>query len=184
MKLNEKLVAMAVAATMVVPTIMPVMADGNNTTTVSGTTGTTTATYTVTSSYQWTVPTNITFTDENNGTAQTGTVAVTENVISDNNKLKITISGNGGGDGTAAVNTDQFRVSNGNHYLNYTVAKSSDSISLNAGSSVLEVAAGTNTGSQELTFTLDTSPKGTDTAKVSGTYTGKIIYTASVDSTN
>ncbi len=172
MKMNEKLVAMAVATSMVVPTIMPIMAEDNKTTT---------ATYEVTKSYEWTVPESLTFSTDDKPTASS-TVSVKKNVIGPTETLKITIKGNGGGTGGTAVD-DGFKVSNGeNHYLTYEVTKSNATTNANvkSGESVLEVAAGTNIGSQELTFTLN-NVSGTNAAKVSGTYEGKVIYTATVE---
>lgn len=176
MKMNEKLVAMAVATSMVVPTIMPIMAEED--------TKSTTAKYTVQQSYEWSIHGDIEFKDDS--TNPTGTVSVTKNVIPDGKKLKITVKGNGGGAGDTAVD-DGFKVSNGeNHYLTYEVTKTNaaTNATVSSGDSVLEVAAGTNTGSQELTFTLN-DVSGDNAAKVSGTYEGKVIYTASVvDSTD
>ncbi len=179
MKMNEKLVALAVATSMVVPTIMPIMAEDINGTSSTETTDSVTAKYNVTEGYTWTIHNDIEFTDSNS--SPTGEVKVTSNVIPDGKKLKITVKGNGGGDKTTDLTDTSFTIKNGTKTLSYTVKKGENNI--NTEGEVLSVEAGTANGDATLTFTLGNVSGGS--AKVSGDYTGKVIYTASVvDSTN
>lgn len=76
-------------------------------------------------------------------------VRVNSNVIPDSTKLVISMDSN-----------NTFKVVNGNTSLSYTVSKTSGGDALEASDSILEVPAGTNTGSQALYFELDTTNGG------------------------
>ena len=133
----------------------------------------TTVKYTVKEAYEWSIHSEIDF-GESDGTKvnttinnDNNTVKVTKNVISDGKTLNISVKGSG---------TDgAFEIANGNTKLTYTIADGSTNIS--NGGTVLDVVAGTNEGSKDLTFTLTT---GSGTAEVAGSYTGTVTYTASI----
>lgn len=132
----------------------------------------TTVKYEVTQGYEWTIHSDIDF-GKDKGVNQkvaldSNTVSVTKNIIPDGKKLQITVKGSG--------NQNAFAIANGNTSLNYTVAKGAGT-DIATGGTVLELAAGTNTGAQALTFTLNT---GDSAAEVAGAYTGTVTYTAAI----
>ena len=136
--------------------------------------------YVVSESYEWSVPTEIEFTDTNKTitadqeSGKLSKVTVSKNVIAETKKLKITAVGSG--------DEGAFSIKNGyNTTLGYTVKAGNSDVEANG--EVLSVLSGTNTGSTTLTFTL-TSLSGNNTAEVPGTYTGSITYTASVVDAN
>lgn len=126
----------------------------------SGESGTTQVKYNVASSFTWEIHTDIDF-GKNAGVNQTVNktaelsddsllgVRVNSNVIPDSTKLVISMDSN-----------NTFKVVNGNTSLSYTVSKTSGGDALEASDSILEVPAGTNTGSQALYFELDTTNGG------------------------
>ncbi len=143
------------------------------------TTDTTTVKYEVTAGYEWSVPSVIDFAKDKGvnqtssvtadaDTGDTQKVQVTKNIIPDGETLRITMAGTGGA----------FEIKNGETTLTYTVTKNDTAkTAIASGGEVLSVAAGTNTGDQDLIFTLKT---GTGTAEVAGKYEGTITYTAAV----
>lgn len=167
MKMKNKLLSAALAASMVVPMAMPIMAADD--------TKNTTLKYSVTEGYSWTIHSDIDF-GKNTPSEQNGTVSVDSNIIGDGKKLTITAKGNGGGDSIGDTKSG-FKIANGNTTLNYSVKK--ERATINEGDSVLEVNAGTNSATSELTFALETA-SGNNVSQVAGEYTGKIIYTASI----
>lgn len=173
MKCTKVLCATAVAATMIATMGSSVWAsdDPDHQTEV---------TYTVTQSYTWSVPSEITFTKDN-ATVTTGNsdgpanVSVSENVIPENTKLQITAKGD--------TNDSSFYITNTNGtVLKYDVKVGNSDTAMKPNGTVLEVKSGTNTASTPLTFALTKTANG-NTAEVPGTYTGNVAYTASVVST-
>lgn len=136
---------------------------------------TTTVKYTVTESYEWSVPTTITFTSDNttitagDDSGATQKVKVTKNVIAEGTKLRITAKGSGTDGAFTIVPTGK------SHTLAYTIKVDNASEALAVGGTVLDVAAGTNTGSTNLTFTLTK-----DNVEQAGEYTGTVSYSAEV----
>lgn len=99
---------------------------------------------------------------------QANKVSVTQNVIAEGQSLSISIQGNG--------DNNAFTISNGKtEILDYTVKK--ENTNVQTGTEILNVPAGTNTGSTNLTFTLNTRKTG---AEVAGQYHGTVTYDASL----
>ena len=181
MKLKKNLAAAVLAAAMVASLATPVFAedgidlyaDENHETTVK---------YTVTESYTWSVPSEIDFTEnvtvKTSGTSgKTQNVYVSKNVIEPGKKLQITVNSktvaSDGGFGIETTGANNKSVTlpyaiNIREGENYTKA-------LNIGGTVLEVKAGTDTGTAELQFTLTKA-----TIEQAGEYKGTLTYTASV----
>ncbi len=132
--------------------------------------------YRVNESYTWAVHADIDF-GANAGVNQTVNrnaaieggdavgVAVTENVISDGKKLQIKVA-----------SQNNWRVVNGSTSLAYTATPAGGSALAN-NDTVLEVPAGTNTGSKAIAFSLNT---GSATAEVAGNYLDVLTYTAAI----
>ena len=143
--------------------------------TTESTTENTTVKYEVTQGYEWTIHSEIDF-----GTSagvnktvakENNAVSVNKNVIPDGKKLNITVKGSG--------NDGAFQIANGSTILNYTIKEGENDIT--TGKDVMNVAAGTNTDSKNLTFTLSTT---NGTAEVAGNYTGTVTYTAAIVDNN
>lgn len=162
MKMNMKktLLAAAVATAMMVP-MTGAMAETVDTHNMK-------LKYAVAQSYEWTVPSEIDF-GSDKGVDETSvvdkTINVIKNIIPDGKKLSIKIQAG-----------QAFEIANGNTKLSYTVKKGDSELA--AGAEVLSVAAGTNLGSQALTFTLSTT---NGTAEVAGTYEGTLTFTAAIE---
>lgn len=148
-KYANKVVAAAMAVTMMVPMVCTsVMAADDNT-------KSTTVKYGVTTSYEWSVPSEIDFTNAtdatvtaNDETGNTQKVKVTKNVIPEGQKLQITAKGSGT-DGAFTIAAEGTGKS---HILSYSIKSGNTELSVNG--VVLAVNAGTNTGNAELTFKL------------------------------
>lgn len=175
MKLKNKLLSAGLAACMIVPMAMPVCANEVNPATNES--QNTILTYTVVSDYTWTIHSEINFVKgkddhvkEVDGVAKTGDkkVQVTKNVIEEGKKLRITARGSGDNGAFSVKNGDK-----GTQVLGYTVQAGTKNVGIDG--TVLDVDAGTNTGSADMTFTLSTTDKG---AEIAGTYTGQITYQA------
>ena len=134
---------------------------------------TTTLSYEVNESYEWSVHPAIDF-GKNAGPNKTvnnknNTISVTENVLCLGNKLIIKIKGSG--------HNDAFTITNGgNQTLDYAVNDGSKNLAI--GDTVMEVPAGTNTANKSIEFTLNTTKKN---AEIAGTYNGTISYTAEIE---
>lgn len=132
-------------------------------------------TYTVNEAYTWTIHNDINFgADKGPGKSDvtaTGTVAVSQNVISEGKKLNITITGNGGNVYPFSIKT---ATASNPEVLAYTVTSGNSAFA--SGNTILDVPAGTNTGSIELTFTLSTRTN----AEIAGSYKGTVTYNASI----
>lgn len=140
----------------------PVLAENTNA-------GSTQINYTVDESYAWTAPANITFTADSNGSeVKAGTVNVTKNTIGSGKTLKISIA------------SDQvFELADANNPSNkrsYTVKDGTNDLS--AGSEVLAVEAGTDTGSKNLNVQLYSVA-----TEVAGSYAGTLKFVSTIEST-
>jgi hypothetical protein len=124
----------------------------------------TTLSYTVEDAYTWTAPESIVFTTNVNNEAKTGSVSVSQNIIPNGKKLQIKVSPSQ----TAFTITSVEGATR-----DYVVKKAGTALA--AGDMVLEVAAGTNTGSQELSFELQSVA-----VQKSGTYTGTMAFVAAI----
>lgn len=165
MKVSKKLLAAIMAAAMVIP-MGTASAFAANEPSQS-----TNVKYEVTQGYEWTIHSEIDFGKDagvnKTVTKEKNTVSVDKNVIPDGTKLNITVAGSG---------TDgAFTIANGATKLNYTIKNGSTNIA--TGGTVMDVAAGTDTSSADLTFTLTT---GNGSAEVAGKYTGTVTYTAAI----
>lgn len=167
MKCRKGLVAGVVAVCMM--GAMGVNAFAESTT--NTTSGETSVKYDVSEAYTWVVPSEIDFTNAKDATVTTsGTsgntqnVQVTKNVIENGKKLHIILD-----------TTNTFKIiSKEGAELSYTIKK--DGNNLTAGSTVLDVEAGTATGSATLTFVLTK-----DTVEKAGNYTGTVAYSSSIE---
>ena len=158
-----RFLSFTLSALMVVPTVMPIMANDEKSTTVS---------YEVEQSYEWSIHSAIDF-GSNAGVNQTvsktrNVVSVIENVIPVGGHLNISVSGDGT-DGAFVISDGQGTN------LEYSVYKGTNS--LVTGENVLSVEAGTNTDSVSLDFVLDT---GDNESEMAGDYSGTVTYTATV----
>ncbi len=135
-------------------------------------TKTTEVKYQVEESYEWSIHTEIDF-GKNAGSKTTvakadNAVAVTKNVLLEGNKLKITVKGSGT-NGAFSINNGKTEV------LKYAINDGAADLAVDG--TVLEVNAGTNTGSKALKFTLSTADRDSE---IAGSYTGTVTYTAQV----
>lgn len=178
MKFQKTLLAVASAAMAFGPfaSTMPVCANGLPD--EDPTTKSTTLNYNVTEVYEWEIHTDIDFGRDKgvnktdvNGAVTDGSdqkVKVTKNVIGEGSKLRITAHGSGA-DNAFSIKND------GTEVLNYAVKSGTNAVGVNG--TVLEVAAGTNTGETEMDFKLSTTTK---EAEVAGNYTGTITYNSEI----
>lgn len=167
-KLSKKMMAVTMAATMMATAgsmcVMAADTQDQKPTKVK---------YEVTEGYEWSIHSEIDFgkdkgvnkTVNNGDESQKNTVTVLKNIIPDGKKLQIIVTGSG--------DKNAFTIANGNTKLNYTISANKSNIA--TGGTVLEVPAGTNEGSKDLTFTLTT---GDGTSEVAGNYEGTVTYTA------
>ena len=171
-KYAGKVLAAAMAVSMMVPG-MNVMAA-----TQSNNTETTTVKYGVTTSYEWSVPSEIDFTNAAEATVKadqasgkTQKVKVTKNVIPEGQKLQITAKGNGSNDAFTIAAKGDGKA----HTLAYTINVGDGSEALKVNGVVLEVPAATNTKDVALTFKLTK-----DSVEMADNYEGTVTYTSSV----
>lgn len=145
----------------VMTTITPVFADnetGKNTT----------INYVVAESYTWSAPADFSFTQNVNSESKNGTVSVTKNVIGSKKKIQIGVDPN--------ATFELADTADATNKRTYTLKKNDASqTALAKGSTVLEVNAGTNTGSQGVIFGLN----GVSVQKA-GTYNGTLNFTAKI----
>lgn len=138
--------------------ITPVVAENKNE-------DTTNIGYVVEQSYDWTIPSLITFKANSNTDTQPFTVSVIKNIIGYNQSLHITLADDSTfkiADINSASNTRDYKVTSGNT----TYAKGND---------VLLVPSGTNTGEKELSFVLLSV-----NVQKAGTYKGTVSFVSSV----
>lgn len=136
--------------------------------------------YSVTEGYTWSVPSEIDFTANDTVTANAENgkqqkVMVTKNVIGVGKKLQITAKGSGANDAFSIVSKNDSASTNKEKVLNYSIKVESASTGLAVGETILELNAGTDTGSKALTFTLTK-----DSVEQAGDYNGTVTYTAAV----
>lgn len=173
--MDKRLFALGAAAMMAAGGVSPVLAEQ----TAQDTSKDATLEYTVDETYEWSIHKGIDF-GANAGVNQSvdkdvdkdnakNTVAVTKNVLREGKKLHITLKGSGS-DGAFTINNS------GTEVLSYAV-KGAAAGDIEVDGTVLDVASGTNAGSDVLTFTLSTTNK---QAEVAGEYTGSVTYTAAV----
>lgn len=128
----------------------------------------TTVKYVVAESYTWSAPASFSFTDNINTESKNGTVSVTKNVIGSKKKIQIGVDPN-------AV-FELADTADANNKRTYTLKKNdTNKTALAKGSVVLEVNAGTNTGSQGVIFGLNSV-----SVQKAGTYKGTLNFTAKI----
>ena len=150
------------------------------------TTASTDVEYVVEASYEWSVPSKITFRADtaevvaDSEVGDTQKVKVTQNIIPNNKKLKITV------DSTTTKNVEgkaKFAIKTGEDaYLVYAIKKGTgytEEIPLKG--EVMSVESGKKTADTPLKFflTKDTANgAGEDVSEKAGTYTGVAVFTA------
>lgn len=188
--MTKKAAALLLAASLAVSVCAtPVFAESSASATGDDVTGagkTTTAStnveYVVTASYEWSVPSKITFTDKiaeveaNADTGDTQKVKVTKNIIPNKKKLQITVSSTTtkeeGGGTKFAIKTDE------DAYLIYAIKKGTtydDEIAV--GGEVMSVDSGKYASDTPLKFFL-TKDTGTNVSEKAGSYSGVAVFTA------
>ena len=177
MKLKSKLLSAGLVTCMVVPMAMPICAKEVNP--AAADSQSTTLKYEVTSHYTWQIHSTVDFgvgkdfTLGANGEMTNKYIEVTENVISEGQELSIKVKGNENG---------EFKISSGQVNLDYNVTAKREGTGtvLHPSDEVLNVSAGENHKTAEMSFVLHDFPDGERTAPIAGTYKGKIIYTAEI----
>ena len=166
---TKKVVAAGLSALMMMTSTTSVFAaeSGDKSTTLN---------YQVSPSYDWIIHSSIDFGADagpNKTVDRTGNqVKVLKNVIPEGKYLNISVKGSGA--------NDAFTIDNGgSEVLNYDVSDDNGAVGVNG--NVLSVPAGTNTAIQNMNFKLNTTKK---SAEVTGQYTGRVIYNASVGDKN
>lgn len=170
-----KLLAVAMIAVLTVPGMNAFAA--TNSANQSTNNAETTVKYSVSTAYEWSVPTEIQFTNAsdtvvaNAESGNTQKVKVTKNVIPNGQKLHIVAQGDGTDGSFQIAETEHGNV------LPYTITVGTENSTLVAKTgTVLDVPAGTNEKSVNLTFKLQK-----EAVEKTGDYTGKVIYTSSVE---
>ena len=162
----KKMILASVTAAAMATAMLPAMAFAaeNHETNVS---------YTVSESYSWTVPANVTFAQNADTDTQipTDEVTVSSNIIKAGTSTQISL---------ASSNLFKVTSSEGAE-RSFTVGKDSDN-AFNAGDAVLTVASGTGVGNQALTFKLQQPANGV--AKQAGVYSGTVTFEAKNVSNN
>ena len=195
--MTKKAASLLLAASLAVSVCAtPVFADGVNKNKASATgedvTGagrTTTAStdveYVVTASYEWSVPSKITFREDtaeveaNSNVGNTQKVKVTKNIIPNKKKLKITVSS----DTTKEVDgTTKFAIkTDAGAYLVYAIKKGNGyTEEIAVGGEVMSVESGKNTADTPLKFFL-TKDSGSNVSEKAGSYAGVATFTAQLD---
>lgn len=196
--MNKAIAATLTAALLLSMGTTTVFAADNNTVTgedvtkSEGNTKTTQLSYTVQSTYTWTVPREIKFTNDQGtlksitGTAtdNDGSVTVSGCTIPYNNELTITVEGSGdkNNEGHNAFTITTGDGTKKGAELSYTVKSSAmNNAEVTTGGTVLTMDAGTAAKNAELTFTLATDYNAdSGISQKSGTYTGTATFTATV----
>lgn len=182
MKLKNKLLSAGLTACMVVPMTMPVCANEVNPATNDS--QNTTLTYTVTSHYTWTIHSAIDF-DKYKEPGRVGIevrsdenfIEVSENVIPEGTRLRITVNGDGDDHGAFEIRS---RKGNGGIKFTYSVVSKVHPTPFNPSDEVLSVPAGENEKTVEMGFVLYNVPFNNANALIAGNYLGHIIYTANI----
>ena len=135
---------------------------------ISAGSGTTPLTYTVGSSYTVTIPEGITLA-ENIGTAESQ-VSATGVLLNEGKTLYVKIS-----NAANKIEGKDFRLFTGDStYLDYTIQKKDNDTNLKISDTVLEIPAGSTSGS----IALDIAAA---TATIAGTYTDTLTFAVSVE---
>ena len=149
------------------------------------TTASTDVEYVVTASYEWSVPSKITFREDtaeveaNSEVGYTQKVKVTKNIIPNKKKLKITV----GSTTTKDVEgTNKFAIkTDEDAYLVYAIKKGAGyTEEIAVGGEVMSVKSGTKEADTPLKFFL-TKDSGSNVSEKAGTYTGVATFTAQLD---
>ena len=191
--MTKKAAALLLAASLAVSVCaMPVFATNTASATGNDVTGagkTTTAStdveYVVTASYEWSVPSKITFradtaeVEANSEVGNTQKVKVTKNIIPNKKKLKITVSSTTtkdvGGTNKFAIKTDEEA------YLVYAIKKGAGyTEEIAVGGEVMSVKSGINEAATPLKFFL-TKDSGSNVSEKAGSYAGVATFTAQLD---
>lgn len=195
--MTKKAAALLLAASLAVSVCaMPVFADGvykneasatgeDVTGTGKSTTASTDVEYVVTASYEWSVPSKITFREDtaeveaNSEVGNTQKVKVTKNVIPNKKKLKITVSS----DTTKEVESKtRFAIkTTEDAYLVYAIKKGAGyTEEIAVGGEVMSVKSGTKEADTPLKFFL-TKDSGSNVSEKAGSYAGVATFTAQLD---
>ena len=171
-----KVLAAAMAVSMMVPGVNVLAATTTNSGSETDTQAETKVKYSVSTSYEWSVPTEIEFTKDsgtieaNADSGNTQKVKVTKNVIPNGQKLHIVAEG----DGTEGAFQIKETAHNNVLPFNITVGDESTVLVAKTGT-VLDVEAGINAKSVKLTFKLQK-----ENVEKTGEYSGKVTYTSSI----
>ena len=177
MKIRNKILTSALCLGMVASMASPVFA--SDTSENPDDTHHTDITYTVTQSYKWSAPADFSFTANQYSETQTGEVKILENIIEGGKTLNIKINGDADG---------HFKVKSAEGIVrNFEMNKNdADGAAVNVNDIVCSAAAGTNTHTETLAFTLLNPDGGRGTVLgtkqlSAGSYTGLVNFTASID---
>ena len=146
--------------------------------------------YNVTEGYNWSIPANIDF-GANNGVTNAnktgqGNVTVKDCRLKKDYTLRISLAGNGGGNGMDTSGGFKVKTVDGAELPYEVDAKkngAATTTSVMEGNEVLELAAGKDHAESELTFTLKTQTTDTNAAETAGEYIGYAIFTAQATNT-
>lgn len=200
MKLTKKAAALLLAASLAVSVCAtPVFAAGGtgvnkNEASATGedvtapgksTTASTDVEYVVAASYEWSVPSKITFradtaeVEANSEVGNTQKVKVTKNIIPNKKKLKITVSSTTtkdvGGRNKFAIKTNEEA------YLVYAIKKGAGyTEEIAVGGEVMSVKSGIKEAATPLKFFL-TKDSGSNVSEKAGSYAGVATFTAQLD---
>lgn len=181
MKLKNKLLSAGLTACMVVPMTMPVCAKEVNP--ARNDSQSTNLKYEVTSHYKWEIHSEVDFGDEEefyggiSGNLDNKVIKVSENVIPEGTRLRITVNGDGDDHGAFEIRS---RKGNGGIKFTYSVVSKVHPTPFNPSDEVLSVPAGENEKTVEMGFVLYNVPFNNANALIAGNYLGHIIYTASI----
>lgn len=159
MNLKKLGIVALTTATLLTP-FAPIMAEDKSTT----------VTYTVNATYQWTIPSegaSMVLTTS----GVTGKVALSKVNIAEKTKLQVTVKGNGA--------DDAFTMSSGSNTMPYTVKI--DGKEITKGTTILSCDSSKTEGEVSLTFSV---PDNAATGYKVGEYSGKVIFTTSIVSSS
>lgn len=187
-KVAAAVLAVAMVGSMAVPAFAKDANDYNSETDTSSTqkSRSTIVKYTVNSSYEWTIHTQVDLGTD--GKKANNEVHVVHNVISEGKKLKITVAGQG------ENGEFQIKDNNGNGTVvrTYTV-KSNQGDSANDDSKiaittkvtpVLEVTSGTDAAFAKVDFAMEGVNSSNNESEKAGNYQGNVTYTADIVNVN
>lgn len=177
MKIRNKILTSALCLGIVASMASPVFAADNSDDPTN--THHTDITYTVEESYKWSAPADFSFTANQYSETKTGEVKILENIIEGGKTLNIKINGDADG---------HFKVKSAEGIVrNFEMNKNdADGAAVNVNDIVCSAAAGTNTHTETLAFTLLNPDGGRGTVLgtkqlQAGSYVGLVNFTASID---